>query len=306
MKSYITRIVTAFLISCLSLSCFADCPSADLTDDCRIDLKDFAVLADGWMDLYEFDDLAFLVSQWLTEGASGPDITWVYIDDTGFSGEGYIGEMSKYETTNAQYCEFLNSALASGDVIVSGNNVYGANGSNAGNDFAGEIYYQLDGSGYDFDGAVNGGAARIHYNGNYFAVESGMGNHPANYVSWYGATAFCNYYGFRLPARWEWDAVADYNGGYNYGCGTTINNTKANYRGSTHPHGTTEVGAFGEFGYGMCDMAGNVFEWASDFSVNSGVYRGGGWSLFSAYCQLAYESYYPALGNHFVGFRVCR
>jgi formylglycine-generating enzyme required for sulfatase activity len=277
-----------------------------LTDDCRIDLKDFAVLADGWMDLYEFDDLASLVSQWLTEGASGPDITWVYIDDTGFSGEGYIGEMSKYETTNAQYCAFLNSALASGDIIVSGNTVYGANGSNAGNDFAGEIYYQLDGIGYDFDGAVNGGAARINYDGSSFTVESGMGNHPVNYVSWYGATAFCHYYGFRLPARWEWNAVADYKGGYKYGCGTTIDFTKANYRGSTHPHGTTEVGAFGEFGYGMCDMAGNVFEWVSEFSNGSGAYRGGSWNLFSSYCLITYESYYPALGSHNVGFRVCR
>lgn len=303
MKSYTTFIVTVLLVSCLSLSCFAECPSADLTGDCRVDLKDFAVLADGWMDVYDFDDLASLVSQWLTEGIPEPDITWVTISEAGF-----VGEMSKYETTNAQYCEFLNSALASGDIIVSGNTVYGANGSNAGTDFAGKVYYQLDGIGYDFDGAVNGGAARINYDGSSFTVASGMGNHPVNYVSWYGATAFCNYYGLRLPAKGEWNAVADYNGSYKYGCGITIDITKANYRGSTHPHGTTEVGAFGEFGYGMCDMAGNVFEWVSEFSIDAdaGAYRGGSWNLFSSYCLLTYESYYPALGSHNVGFRVCR
>ncbi|NLA40696.1 MAG: hypothetical protein GX874_04700 [Smithella sp.] len=49
-------------------------------------------------------DLVILASQWLTEGIPEPDITWVSINDPGFSGhEGFNGEMSKYETTNAQY-----------------------------------------------------------------------------------------------------------------------------------------------------------------------------------------------------------
>ncbi len=60
----------------------------DATGDCRVDLADLVILA----------------SQWLTEGIPEPDITWVSINDPGFSGhEGFNGEMSKYETTNAQY-----------------------------------------------------------------------------------------------------------------------------------------------------------------------------------------------------------
>jgi formylglycine-generating enzyme required for sulfatase activity len=99
------------------------------------------------------------------------------------------------------------------------------------------------------------------------------------YVSWYGSTAFCNYYGYRLPTEWEWQAVANFDGTYLYGCGTIINNSIANYLGSTHPDGTTLVGAFGTYGYGMADMTGNVSEWTSSISFYYGdsyrVIRGG-------------------------------
>ena len=187
-------------------------------------------------------------------------IAWVSIDDPG----GFSGQMSKYETTNDQYCQFLNAALASGDITVSGSTVYGANGSNSGADFVGQVYYDLAGTGITHNGATNGGAARIQYSGSVFSVDSSFENHPVTYVSWYGATAFCNYYGYRLPTDyWEWRVVADYDGSFTYGCGTTINNSMANYSGSIHPNGTTIVGAFGTYGYGMCDMAGNLWEWTS-------------------------------------------
>ncbi len=232
------------------------------------------------------------------------DMTWIFIDESGFSGEGYKGHMSKYETTNAQYCKFLNTALASGDVTVSGSMVYGAAGSNLGADYVGVVYYQLDGAGHNYDGADNGGASRIKFIGNSFNVDNGFENHPVTYVSWYGAMAFCHYYGLRLPREWEWKAVADYNGTYTYGCGTTINNAKANYLGSAHPHGTTAVGAYGPFGYGMADMAGNVFEWGRDHSsANLSVICGGSWNLNSLYSLISYSSYYDPSGWPHIGFR---
>lgn len=225
-------------------------------------------------------------------------LVWVSINESGFN-----GQMSKYETTNAQYCQFLNAAKASGAITVSDNYVIGTSGP-----YSGQNYYHLAGAGYTGSGATNGGAARINYTGNSFTVDPGFENHPVTFVSWYGATAFCNYYGYRLPTRWEWQAVADYNGSYTYGCGTTINNSMANYGGSTHPDGTTVVGAFVTYGYGMCDMAGNVFEWTS--TPDSGIYYfdcGGSWYDASQYCTISFSRRKPPIDNDWdLGFRVCR
>lgn len=52
-------------------------------------------------------------------------ITWVTISDAGVPGhEGFNGQMAKHETTNAQYCELLNEALADGTIGVYNDRVY--------------------------------------------------------------------------------------------------------------------------------------------------------------------------------------
>jgi len=278
---------------------FAACPSADLTGDCKVNFDDFAIMA----------------SQWLDAGEPLPvlnGMTWVSINDNGSGMKdedgnpidkgGFIGEMSKYETTNAQYCEFLNAALATGDITVNESYIDGASGS-----YSGQNYYNLAGAGFTYNGATNGGAARINWTGSSFTVDSGFENHPVTYVSWYGSAALASYYGWRLPTEWEWQAVADYNGSFTYGCGTTINNSKANYYGSTHPYGTTAVGAFGTYGYGMCDMAGNAGEWTSTFSGSYRVIRGGSWTYNDYYCTVSNRNYsHPNYTFSYVGFRVCR
>ena len=228
-------------------------------------------------------------------------MTWVSINDPGF-----VGQMSKYETTNAQYAQYLNVAKASNAITVSGSYVVGTSGP-----YSGQNYYNLAGAGYTYDGATNGGAARINWTGSTFTVDAGFENHPVTYVSWYGSTAFASYYGWRLPTEWEWQAVADYNGTYTYGCGTTISNNIANYYGSSHPYGTSIVGSFGDpsgYGYGMCDMAGNVWEWTNSiYSVSYRVIRGGGWSRNVSYCTVSYRyNYYPYGMSSSYGFRVCR
>ena len=275
---------------------------ADMDDNCKVDFIDFSLWSLQWLKNGNPFDPA------CTECPTG--MAWVSINDPGVSGhEGFNGEMSKYETTNAQYCQFLNAALASGDIYVDSNIVYGSNGSNSGADFVGDAYYDLAGSGYTYNEATNGGAARIHYSGGVFIVDSGFEDHPVTYVSWYGATAFCDYYAYRLPSEWEWRAVADYDGLYMYGCGTSIDNSIANYLDSTHPHGTTTVGNFGTYGYGMCDMAGNVWEWTSSIRNGTSYYLCGGcWGSGAVTCEVLYSVGSGEAGrtDSAFGFRVCR
>ncbi|MCK4887400.1 MAG: formylglycine-generating enzyme family protein, partial [Planctomycetes bacterium] len=218
--------------------------------------------------------------------------------------------MSKYETTNVQYCQFLNEAFATGDITVDANIVYGSNGSNGGADFVGQVY---------FDTYAASSDSQITWNGTSFGVRSRdgdyMGNHPVVCVSWYGATAFCNYYGWRLPTEWEWQAVADYDGSYTYGCGTSIDYSKANYDRanplnlSSSPY-TSPVNHYPSYGYGMNDMAGNAWEWTSSLlnpAYSYRVVRGGCWSYDYDYGTVSKRYfYYPNYTLNYNGFRVCR
>jgi hypothetical protein len=215
----------------------------------------------------------------------------VDINDPGFK-----GQMSKYETTNAQYCQFLNDANAAGLITVADDIVYATSDTE-------HLYpYFRIYPGYN--------TSQITWSGGTFSVRSrdgySMDNYPVTDVSWYGSTAFCDYYGYRLPTEMEWQAVADFDGSYTYGCGTTIDQSKANYGGinplnlSYYPY-TTPVGYYPAYGYGICDMAGNAWEWTSN-----GYLRGGHWNGGESGCSVSSRDYYPpdvAVCNF--GFRVC-
>lgn len=246
--------------------------------------------------------------------ANGPSgMVWVYLDDPGLVGHeniSFAGYVSKYETTNAQYCEFLNTALATGDIKVGpDNNVFGQKGSNAGADFPGKIYFKTyPASEY----------SQITYDGRNFKVRCrdgiDMSNHPVLEVSWYGATAFCNYYGYRLPTEWQWAAIADFDGSYVFGCGKTIDEKAryydvsiANNFGLKKYPFTSPVGYYGEYGYGLCDVSGNVCEWTSTEVGDYRVIRGEGWRSYSYYNMIALCDAYDASSTSLsVGFRSCR
>jgi formylglycine-generating enzyme required for sulfatase activity len=92
---------------------------------------------------------------------------------------------------------------------------------------------------------------------------------PVVNVTWDEATAFCEFSGGRLPTEAEWELAA--RGGQHdlmYPNGSSMSRDDANY-GSVGgkdlwPY-AAPAGSFPPNGYGLHDMAGNVWEWCADW-----------------------------------------
>jgi formylglycine-generating enzyme required for sulfatase activity len=173
------------------------------------------------------------------------------------------------------------------------------------------------------------GDERIHKKGETWWADSLYGDHPVIEVSWYGAKAYCEWAGHRLPTEAEWEKAA--RGGlegeaYPWGDEAPVceKGAKNGAQTSRCVGQTVTVGSFGQNGYGLYDMAGNAFEWVSslnypypysvsdgreDLSVNdSRVIRGGAWYDNEVnFVRSAYRwGGIPTGGSGTIGFRCAR
>ena len=93
--------------------------------------------------------------------------------------------------------------------------------------------------------------------------------HPIVKVTWHEAEAYCKWAGGRLPTEAEWEyAARGGKEGLKYPWGNGVTHDDANFAGTggrDNRKNTAPVESFPPNGYGLYDMAGNVWEWVADW-----------------------------------------
>jgi len=243
-------------------------------------------------------------------------------------------QISEKEITNQQYIEFLNNAYIDGWITIEEQKVSGYGEA----PYAGEAYIQLSETG----GVTTNGEEEhidnrswISFNSTankFQLLDDTKSDWPVNWVKWFGAFAYAEYYNVSLPTEAQWESAA--RGGQQYDYPTddgTISLEKANYNGDTpafyNPDGhSVAVGSYQPNPYGLYDMGGNVWEWCQDYysetfyedgstdplnttasSDSKRVRRGGAWNYHTTTLQTFARAYDPPTrGNNHFGFRIAK
>jgi len=216
-------------------------------------------------------------------------------------------EISKTEVTNSQFCEFLNDINCN------------ANGWFHDPEY-GYVMYINKGT-YPY---------QIRYVNGQYEPASGKDDFPVIEACWYGANAFAQWAGGRLPTEAEWEFAArggNQSNGYRYSGSNNYNDVA--WCGDNCDNRTHKVGTKAPNELGIYDMSGNAFEWCHDwydsdyYSISpennpqghpGGYYntcrvlRGGSWRCVGGDgCRVAYRcAIDPGHAHDEEGFRIVR
>ena len=244
--------------------------------------------------------------------------------------------ISKYEITNAQFAKFLNAIGAGAPEWDGGCYV----------DYQPTGYSSVSSRKFCCDYTMRDGGKfpyGLTWDGSKWISADGFENHPAVYISWFGADAYCTWAGGSLPteAQWEYAArggnseslpfgIGDgtkmvqgmacflFSGYYDMANGGYIEDPSLN---DVYEPGTKEVGSYAPNGFGLYDMHGNAYEYCldeyadypagpvSDYVCLDGngrnILRGGGWLNVAPELRSACRFYQkPNVALEHNGFRI--
>jgi len=238
----------------------------------------------------------------------------------------YDFEMMVTDVTNDQFARFLNESIIAGATDVESviPLTY----------YPGDVYRGFEHEEEIPDGwymviAIDDLGVRIQQQGPDYVPIAGYENHPAVLVTWFGARAYCDYYGWRLPTEVEWEKAARGTDKRPYPWGNELGSQNANYyssydifektfgkQGSTTPVGFYNGGTYQGFDtvdsaspYGLYDMAGNVWQWTGDVYEDQHYryMRGGSKDTYGYNLRVwTRNSAHPEYYSPAVGFRCVR